>query len=65
VNPIDAYVGEGKVAATKTDSWTPIQHMKVAQLYIPGLVSNTNAKNLYEVVWQQPEFFYANTLNPM
>ncbi len=35
--PLDAYAGKGKVASDKGGNWTPIQHLPVSQLYIPGL----------------------------
>ena len=63
--PVDAYAGEGKVAKTANDKWTPVQHLKVAQLYIPGLVSNSNAKNLYETVWQNVLVEFSHNRKPV
>lgn len=60
VKPMDAYMGEGKVARTDKDKWTPPQHLRVTQMYIPGLISNSNMKNLYEMVWSDISFLYAH-----
>jgi hypothetical protein len=35
--PLAAYSGKGDVATDKGENWTPIQHLPVRQLYIPGL----------------------------
>jgi hypothetical protein len=66
VKPLDAYMGEGKAAKSEKDKWTPVQHLKVTQIYIPGLyikrpISNSNEKNLYEMVWSNISFLYAST----
>ncbi|MDH5587887.1 MAG: hypothetical protein OEZ05_14805 [Nitrospirota bacterium] len=64
--PIDAYAGEGNVAKTEKDKWTPIQHLKVTQLYIPGLISNSNLKNLYETIWEKDiRTVYAHNRKPV
>jgi hypothetical protein len=58
--PMDAYAGEGKVAESGGDKWTPLQHIKVLQLYIPGLVANLKERNLYKRVWRDVEVRYAH-----
>jgi hypothetical protein len=63
--PLDAYAGEGKVAATAKDKWTPVQHTKVTQLYIPGLVANSKEKDLYRKVWSGVEVRYAHNRKPV
>lgn len=65
VQPLDAYAGQGQVAKTDTGQWTPIQHLKVTQLYIPGLVSNSEARNLYEQVWGSAQVKYAHSQKPV
>src|SRR5262245_15932473 len=65
VERMDAYVGEGKVAKGRNDTWTPMQNIKVPQLYIPGLIANTSAKNLYETVWSNVSFMYAHNQAPV
>ena len=65
VEHMDAYIGEGRVAKTEKDKWTPIQHMKVSQIYIPGLISNSNTKNLYETIWSGVSFQYAHNQKPV
>ena len=62
--PVDAYAGEGKVAKTDKGKWTPVQHLKVTQLYIPGLVSNSDAHNLYERIWEGVQFKYTHNQKP-
>lgn len=63
--PLDAYVGEGKVAQARTEKWTPMQHLKVSQLYIPGLIANTSKNDLYQTVWQDVRFEYAHNRVPV
>ena len=58
--PVDAYAGEGNVANSDKDKWTPIQQAKVTQLYIPGLVSNSTATDLYLKIWEGVRFEYAH-----
>ena len=62
---VDAYAGEGKVAKPGKEKWTPIQHMKVSQLYIPGLIGNSNGDDLYQQVWDSIEFKYAHNQKPL
>jgi hypothetical protein len=64
-HPLDAYAGEGNVAKTDKGKWTPMQHMRVTQLYIPGLVSSSDARNLYEQVWECVQFQYAHNHKPL
>lgn len=57
--PMKAYAGEGKPAqgakagADKGTSWIPTQHVKVCQLYIPGLFvrGSRPREQLYEKVF--------------
>jgi hypothetical protein len=63
--PVDAYAGEGKVAKMDKDKWTPIQHMKVTQLYIPGLVSNSDGNDLYNRIWEGVQSKYAHNQKPL
>ena len=65
VAPIDAYAGEGNVAKSEKDKWTPIQRLKVTQLYIPGLVSNSKTKDLCETIWESIRFEYAHNRKPI
>lgn len=58
--PVDAYAGEGKVARTTADQWTPLQHLRVTQLYIPGLVSHSGTNHLYEQIWESVQTQYAH-----
>jgi len=58
--PVDAFAGEGKVSQADMDKWTPIQHMKVTQLYIPGLVSNSDADDLYKRIWESVQIKYTH-----
>jgi hypothetical protein len=63
--PLDAYAGKGKVAQAKgsEDQWVPIQHISVAQLYIPGLYArNARAPQLYERAFPDPTFGYVSDL---
>lgn len=61
--PLKAYAGEGKPAkgakdggADKGTVWIPTQHMKVCQLYIPGLFvkGNRPREQLYEKAFPSP-----------
>jgi hypothetical protein len=63
--PMDAYAGEGKVAQTLAEKWTPLQHLKVTQLYIPGLISNSNGNNLYKTVWEGVSYQYTHNREPV
>ena len=59
-SPLRAYTGIGKPAQGGSDGadrgtkWIPAQHIKVRQLYVPGLFVRGRAKQLYETVFQQP-----------
>jgi len=58
-SPMRAYTGFGKPAqggdaADKGTKWIPTQHIKVRQLYVPGLYVQGRAKQLYETVFLQP-----------
>lgn len=59
-SPLRAYTGEGKPAQGKTagpdrgTKWIPTQHIKVRQLYIPGLFVKGRTQQLYETVFVQP-----------
>ena len=70
--PLDAYAGFGKTAevrskpGTEGDRWTPMQHIKVRQLYIPGLVCDRTREdrktpNLYETAFGSRSWTYAAT----
>ncbi len=62
IKPMDAYVGEGKVAETEKDKWIPNQTEKVRQIYIPGLfISPNNTKNLCGIVWSDISINYIPT----
>lgn len=60
--PVMAYAGEGKLAKgsmegpDKGTAWIPTQHIKVCQLYIPGLfVKGSRPRDqLYEKVFMKP-----------
>jgi len=58
--PLRAYTGLGKPAqgpsggADKGTMWIPTQHIKVRQLYVPGLFVKGRTKQLYETVFEQP-----------
>jgi hypothetical protein len=62
VKPLKAYAGEGKVAHGSTagldqnTKFIPTQHIKVKQLFIPGLFVNGTRlrQQLYETVFQLP-----------
>jgi hypothetical protein len=59
-SPLRAYTGAGKSAqggsggADRGTKWIPTQHIKVRQLYVPGLFVKGRPKQLYETVFQQP-----------
>lgn len=59
--PLRAYAGKGKQADTRGDRWTPIQHLPVKQLYIPGLYREGAADQLYERAFPKPNFEYTDT----
>ena len=60
--PMKAYAGEGKPAvgaksgADRGTVWIPTQHIKIRQLYIPGLVvkGTRPREQLYEKVFSSP-----------
>jgi hypothetical protein len=58
--PLRAYTGIGKPAhggsrgADKGTTWIPTQHIKVRQLYVPGLFVKGRSPQLYETVFVQP-----------
>jgi hypothetical protein len=60
--PMKAYAGEGKSAkggkdgADKGTVWIPTQHVKVSQLYIPGLFvkGSRPREQLYEKAFSSP-----------
>ena len=60
--PLRAYTGLGKVAqggpgeADKGTMWIPTQHIRVRQLYVPGLYvkGREEREQLYEKVFEQP-----------
>jgi hypothetical protein len=41
-------------AADKGTRWIPTQHIKVRQLYVPGLFVKGRSMQLYETVFVQP-----------
>ncbi|MFZ0957536.1 MAG: hypothetical protein WAN60_14405 [Candidatus Sulfotelmatobacter sp.] len=59
-SPLRAYTGFGKPAqggagaADRGTKWIPTQHIKVRQLYVPGLFVKGREKQLYETVFTQP-----------
>jgi hypothetical protein len=59
-SPLRAYTGVGKPAqggsggADKGTRWIPTQHIKVRQLYVPGLFVKGRSMQLYETVFVQP-----------
>ncbi|MCG8671948.1 MAG: hypothetical protein MI867_21270 [Pseudomonadales bacterium] len=59
--PIDAYQGAGKQVELKDETWTPPQHQKLTQMYIPGLLQNSSVNELYKKVWTKVEFKQART----
>lgn len=58
--PLRAYTGQGKPAqgaakgADHGTRWIPTQHIKVRQLYIPGLYIKGRKEQLFETVFEQP-----------
>jgi len=59
-SPLRAYTGVGKPAqgksggADKGTNWIPTQHMRVRQIYIPGLFVKGRSEQLYETAFAQP-----------
>ncbi len=59
-SPLRAYTGLGKPAqggvggADQGTKWIPTQHVKVRQLYVPGLFVKGRQTQLYETVFMQP-----------
>jgi len=54
--PLCAYSGYGQVAIASDETWTPPQHIKVRQLYIPGLYKKGQQPQLYERAFPSPVF---------
>jgi hypothetical protein len=52
--PLRAYAGLGKVASTREEKWTPLQHIKVMQLYVPGLYRVGAKDQLFERAFPNP-----------
>ncbi len=61
--PLKAYAGHGKPAQgahegrDRGTSWVPTQHIKLQQLYIPGLLAagkSAPCRQLYEMAFSQP-----------
>jgi hypothetical protein len=58
-SPLRAYTGEGKPAqgaargADGGTTWVPTQHVKVRQIYIPGLFVNGRTEQIYEKAFEQ------------
>jgi len=58
--PLRAYTGYGKPAAgtaagaDRGTRWIPTQHVRVRQLYIPGLFVRGRAAQLYQAAFEQP-----------
>ena len=63
--PLRAYAGQGKVASTAGEKWTPVQHLKVRQLYIPGLYKRGARPQLYETAFSNPQISYVATMKPV
>jgi hypothetical protein len=61
-SPLRAYTGLGKPAlgpkggADRGTRWIPTQHIKVRQLYIPGLFVAGRPLQLWETVFDSPQF---------
>jgi hypothetical protein len=59
--PLRAYTGLGKPAqspmggADKGTMWIPTQHVKVRQLYIPGLFVRGRTRQLHQTVFEKPQ----------
>jgi len=62
--PLRAYAGHGKVASLSSEKWTPRQHLKVRQLYIPGLYRRGARTQLYETAFPKPQINYVATMKP-
>jgi hypothetical protein len=60
--PLRAYAGPGKVASSGDETWTPVQHIKVKQLYVPGLYKKGAPQQLFEQAFPRPEIDYAAAL---
>jgi hypothetical protein len=56
-----AYAGRGKVASSNGERWTPMQHIQVTQLYIPGLYRKGANPQLFERAFPDPRFEYGDT----
>jgi hypothetical protein len=62
--PLKAYRGYGSTAAgsgegkDKGTRWTPLQHQRVAQLYIPGLYIEGRRPQLYKQAFPNPTIEY-------
>jgi hypothetical protein len=61
--PLRAYTGRGKVASAGGETWTPVQHVEVKQLYIPGLYRRGAQPQLFERAFPHPRIDYAAALN--
>jgi hypothetical protein len=60
--PLRAYAGQGKVASPSGEKWTPMQHLKVRQLYIPGLYKRGAKTQLYKTAFPNPQINYVATM---
>jgi len=60
--PLDAYAGRGKVATGTDGNWTPIQHMQVTQIFIPGLRVNRMPTQLASQAWQDVRTYFAHNM---
>ena len=60
--PLRAYAGRGKVARASGQKWIPVQHLKVKQLYIPGLYKHGAPAQLFERAFPHPRIDYVATL---
>ena len=60
LKPMRAYCGYGKPANGSAEGpdrgtrWIPTQHVRVQQLYVPGLCVAGRSRQLYEEVFAQP-----------
>jgi hypothetical protein len=60
VQPMDAYAGYGKPAqgpakgSDRGTRWIPTQHVRVRQLYIPGLAVKGSPSPVYRAAFAQP-----------
>lgn len=59
--PLRAYAGRGKVAEVGGERWTPMQHVHVKQLYIPGLYRKGEASQLYQEAFPEPKIEFVAT----